>query len=87
MQVAKGPQRSQWINSKGAEDTWLLMEKGSLFYLEKWQTSQHEALLETSMFATFFNNWSLENERWPNIVCHKSVLERGLVAVRAEDLC
>ena len=56
MQVEKGPQRSQWINSKGAEDTWALMEKGSLFCFEKWQTSQHGVLLETSMFTTLFNN-------------------------------
>ena len=29
-----------------------------------------------------------ENEGWPNLVCHKSMLERELVAaVRAEDLC
>ena len=86
--MAKEPQRSQWIKLKGAEEIWVLLGKGSLFCFEKWQTSQHVVLLKALMFTTRFNNWSLENEGCSSLVCHNSMLEKGLVvAVRAVDLC
>ena len=37
--IEKGPQRSQYTSSKGALETWVLEEKESLFYYEKWHTS------------------------------------------------
>ena len=58
--VEKGPYRSQWINSKGLDDIWVLEVKGSLFCFEKWQTSQQGVLLETSNYTTCFNKWSFE---------------------------
>ena len=60
VQVVKGPHRSQWISSKGLFDTWLLQTKGSLFCLEKWQTSQQSGLLETFTSKTILNKEKLE---------------------------
>ena len=70
--VEKRPYRSQWINSKGLVITWMVEGKESLFCFAKRQTSQQEALLETSIFTNDFNNWSLAKEGWPNLECHKS---------------
>ena len=60
VQVVKGTHRSQWISSKGLFDTWLLQTKGSLFYLEKWRTSQQSGISETFTSKTILNKEKLE---------------------------
>ena len=83
----KGPNRSQWINSKGLVVTWELEGKESLFCFEKWHTSQQVALFWTSISTKCFNNCSFDKERCPNLECHKSEEEVWLTLVtRVVDL-
>ena len=88
--VANGPQSSQWSKLKALVETWVLAVKGSLFCFEKWQMSQQEAvLLILTSCTSCFNNWSLEWDRCPNLLCHKANEEMEEIAATktdAEDL-
>ena len=83
--VANGPQRSQWIKSKGLLDTWVLEAKGSFFCFEKWQMSQQAILLVTSKCTNCFNKRSFEWEGSPNLLCHKSEDEIERTAATRAD--
>ena len=63
----------------------MLEGKENLFCFAKWQTSQQEALLETSIFTNDFNNWSLTKEGWTNLECHKSEEIWLIVVARAAE--
>ena len=88
--VANGPQRSQWSKSKGLVETWVLAVKGSFFCFEKWQISQQEViLLILTSCTSCFNNWSLEWDGCPNLLCHKAdeeMEETAEAKTDAEDL-
>ena len=71
IQVEKEPHRSQCTSPKGLWETCVLIEKGSLFCLENWQTSQQSDLFATSEATILFSKAIFEKEGWPNLVCHK----------------
>ena len=84
--VANGPQRSQWSKSKALDETCLLAVKGSLFCFERWQMSQQEVvLLILASCTSCFNNWSLEWDGCPNLLCHKTYEEMEETASAQTD--
>ena len=86
MLVANGPQRSQWSKSKGLVETWVLAVKGSFFCFEKLQISQQEVvLLILTSCTSCFNNWSLEWDGCPNLLCYKADEEMEEIAAAKTD--